>query len=144
MLTYESLQQDFEDLINHAVVDRLKISRADKNTVTVDNFLIKKHKEGYQVFDTKKRPVAVLFLKSSALSYAKSLSKGMFSISMEILRHDQEFAKKYIDALIFKHCIKNTSDSFKRELSYIRYDISSTKCKAHKERLNNIFRTLFY
>jgi len=144
MLTYDSLQQDFEDLISQAVVDRLKISRADKNTLVVDNFLIKKHKEGYQVFNPKRRPLAVLFLKSSALSYARSISKGLWSTTIEIQQQDQEFSKKYIDALIFKHAIKNTSDSFKRELSYIRYEISSTKCKAHKERLNNIFRTLFY
>lgn len=144
MLTYESLQQDFEDLINQAIIDRLKISRADKNAVTIDNFLIKKHKEGYQVFDPKHRPVAILFLKSSALSYAKSLSKGMLSISIEILNLDREFAKKYIDALIFKNSINRTGDAFKRELSFTRYDISSTKCKEYKQRLNNIFRTLFY
>lgn len=144
MLTDETLQQDFDDLINQAIVDRLKISRVNKTTVAVDNFFIKKHKEGYEVLDNRKMSKAVLFLKSSALSYAKSLSKGKLNISTEILRHDQEFSKKYLDAVIFKHFIQNSKDSFKRELSYIRYEISSTKCKVYKIRLNNIFRSLFY
>ena len=122
-----NLAIELEALINKNL-DGVYFPYQKGNSIRIGHLVVRENKKGfYMVYDvTKNTQVTKTFCKSSAVAIAKKLAQGHDVIN-KVLDIDKVIQKNYNDAVFFKHTMKVTKDSFKREVIATRYDIAKSK-----------------
>ena len=117
-------------------IDPSMFPYAKGNSIRIGNYVIRKNKHGYNIFDIKnKQPVSCVFSKTAAVAIAKNLADGRNLVSQaESL--DKVIEKNYNDALFFSHAVRTTKDEFRKELSEMRLDIAKTRTEDAKRHLD--------
>jgi len=109
---------------------------AKGNSIRIGNFVIRKNRHGYNIFDLKhKEKISCVFSKTAAVAIAKNLAKGTNVIS-QAESFDRIIEKNYNDALFFSHAMRTTKDEFRREVSEMRLDIAKTRTEDARRRLD--------
>jgi len=82
--------------------------------------------KGYLLFDCEQsKQVCLALSKPGALAIAK-LYNAKFDLHSAI-QADKEYAKHETDCMFYENLIKNTTDSFKIDLAYIRLEVSEAR-----------------
>lgn len=132
--------RELERLIAEGLQD-LPIPYQKGNSIRIGHMVVRENKHGYLVFDIKnKKQVASTKFKTSAVAIAKTWPKQPKSTG-KITQLDHELTKHYNDAIFYRHTIKCTNDSIKRDAARSRYDLSIVYAEHYKKELDNyIFR----
>ena len=135
-MNFDSLVKNLEELIETSA-EQLSIPYARGNSIRIKNYVVRKNKNGYLVYDCKDHNrIAELSFKVSALAVAKTLSEGNnFVKQIETL--DRSFLKHYNDVLFFKNTIKNTDSVLIKETRKTRLDLSLQKAQIEKQKLED-------
>lgn len=128
--------QNLENLINESVRDAV-IPSYRENTVKIKNYLIRKTRQGYVVFDiVSNTQVAYTNFKTSAVALAKSLTEGKDS-KRKVLYLDNVLLKNYNDAVFYKNIIQKTKDQQIKESRRICLDIALDRTNFAKKQLED-------
>lgn len=135
-MNFDNLVKNLEELIETSV-EQLSIPYAKGNSIRIKNYVVRKNKDGYLVYDCKEhKRIAELKFKISALAAAKTLSEGK-NVLKTIEMIDSSFLKHYNDVLFFKNVIKNTNSDLVKETRKMRLELSLEKAQIEKRKLED-------
>ena len=135
-MNFDSLVKNLEELIETSA-EQLSIPYARGNSIRIKNYVVRKNKDGYLVYDCKDhKRISELSFKVSALAVAKTLSEGN-NVVKQIETLDRSFLKHYNDVLFFKNTIKNTDSTLVKETRRTRLDLSLQKAQIEKQKLED-------
>ena len=99
------------------------------NSIRIGKYIVRSSGSSHKVFDCETNTmISDFFSKSAAVALAKSLAKG-FANKSTIVSIDNEIQKHYNDCVFYKHTLSKSSDSFKKEITAVRLDISTHKTR---------------
>lgn len=131
----ETLIRNLEEIINS--VDLSVIPYQKGNSIRIKNYIIRKNKTGYLVYNCETNsPVTKTNFKSSAIAIVKKLSEGK-NCTAPILALDNELLKHYNDAIFYKNFIKNNKNEIVNETRKIRLNLSIEESERIQNRLEN-------
>lgn len=132
-----NLVKNLENIINDGI-EQAVLPYVKGNSIRIKQYIVRKSKAGWLVYDSKTNSqVAKLFSKSSAVALAKGLAQGK-DITVSVISADRIIQKHYTDCIFYKNTISKTSDTFKKELTQIRYEISKSKTENARRSLDEI------
>lgn len=109
-------------------LDQVPIPYEKGNSIRLKNIVIRKHKNGYKLFDCQKNKfITVVFSKSAALAIAKSYVEKKKEHINPIINLDNDVNKHYMDALFAKRAYKIATDDIRKDTAEFKYDISKDK-----------------
>ena len=99
------------------------------NSIRVKNIVIRKHKNGYRIFDiSTNKHVVTTFTKTAALAIAKIVGEsGNSNDIRDIIALDNKVCKNYMDALFAKRAIEVSKDIQRTEASEVKFDIATDR-----------------
>ena len=99
------------------------------NSIRVKNIVIRKHKNGYRIFDiSNNKHIVTTFTKTAALGIAKIVAeRGNSNDIKDIIVLDNKVCKHYMDALFAKRTIEVSKDITRIESSEVKFDIATDK-----------------
>jgi hypothetical protein len=122
-MTAENLLDDLEEIVNRGLEDST-IPYARGNSIRIKHVVIRKSPKGYLIYDAKEnRQVTRTYFKTTAVAIAKNLAQGN-DITTKAIEFDELMLKHYNDALFYKHSLRKSTDSFKREITETRLDVA--------------------
>jgi hypothetical protein len=128
--------QTLEQFINESIT-KMSVPSYNKNSVKIKNYVIRKTKKGYVVFDIQhNNQVAFTSFKTSAVAIAKSLAEGKDVVS-KVLYLDKIILKNYNDAVFYKNVIQKSKDSQVRESRRMRLEIALDRTNFAKQSLED-------
>jgi hypothetical protein len=128
--------QTLEQFINDGV-GKFAIPSLKNNTIKIKNYLIRRTKTGYVIFDVlTNSQVAYTGLKISAVAIAKGLSEGK-NITDRVLYLDRIILKNYNDAVFYKNIIQKTKNSQIKESRSMRLEIAFDRTAFAKQTLED-------
>lgn len=132
------LALQLEEIITKGLED-IPIPYQKGNSIRLKNIVIRKHKNGYKLFDCAVNShIVTTFTKTAALAVAKNIvEKQPQNVVDEIIRIDDKVAKHYMDALFSKRSCEVSKDPDKRENSRILFDISMDKAWSSLEAIED-------
>tara|TARA_B100000941_G_scaffold287010_1_gene261475 strand:- start:581 stop:1009 length:429 start_codon:yes stop_codon:yes gene_type:complete len=118
------LSQQLEEIIEAGLI-RVAIPYQKGNSIRVKNLIIRKHHNGYRLFDLRtNKHICTTFAKATALAIAKmTAEKTEFNLK-NLLKLDDKVAKYYMDALYAKRSMKTGESVERRESAEVQYDIA--------------------
>lgn len=135
-MNIDNLVRNLEELIETSV-EQLSIPYAKGNSIRIKNYVVRKNKDSYLVYDCKEhKRIIVLSFKVSALAAAKTLSEGK-DVLKTIETLDKSFLKHYNDVLFFKNIIKNTNSAIVKETRAMRLELSLQKAQIERQKLED-------
>ena len=124
MIYDETLAKELESIIT-AGLQQLPIPYEKGNSIRLKYVAIRKHKNGYKLFNTKTNThIVTVFCKTAALAIAKLTIECRFSDIDRAIKLDNTVNKYYMDALFAKRTIEMSKDPVRRESSEIKFDIA--------------------
>lgn len=134
----KALTQQLEEIITSGLQD-VAIPYQKGNSIRLKHIAIRKHKNGYKMFDTKTNGhIFTTFTKTAALAIAKTIVEEGYSNDLnQITMLDDKVAKHYMDALFAKRSYESAKDYDKREHSEILFDIAMDKAWASLEAIEH-------
>ena len=131
-----NLATELESLINKGL-DGIYFPYQKGNSIRIGHIVIRENKKGFFLIynATENVQVATTFCKSSAVAIAKKLAQGD-DVIKTVLDIDKVIQKNFNDAVFFKHTMKVTKDSVKREVTATRYDIAKTRTEHARGQLD--------
>lgn len=122
-----ALAKELEQIVT-AGLEQVAIPYQKGNSIRLRHIAIRKHKNGYKLFDTKSNShIITTFTKTAAMAIAKSIVEMPYMSYDEIVRLDDKVAKHYMDALFSKRSYESTNNLDKKENSEILFDIAMDK-----------------
>lgn len=122
-MNIDSAVKELEDMLNTSY-ELINIPYAKGNSIRIKNYIVRKSKGKYIVFDCKENHfVSELTFKISAIAIAKTLSEGK-NTKNKIEKLDNNFLKHYNDILFYKNVIKNTSSELVKDTRKSRMNFS--------------------
>jgi len=120
----KQLSQQLEEIIQAGLI-RVPIPYKKGNSIRVKNLVIRKHNNGYRLFDLRSnKHICTTFAKATALAIAKmTAEKQQFNLD-NLLKMDDKVAKHYMDALYAKRSMKTGASVERRESAEVQYDIA--------------------
>ena len=110
---------------------------AKGNSIRIGNYVIRKNRHGFNIFDLKhKQPVSCVFSKTAAVAIAKKHAEGQ-NVVNEVMKLDYEIEKNYNDAVFFQHSYDKSNDELRKEVLECRLDIATTKIDKGRTRLED-------
>jgi hypothetical protein len=124
----KQLAKELEEIVVHGLA-QVPIPYQKGNSIRVKNIVIRKHKNGYRIFDiSTNKHVVTTFTKTAALAIAKIVAEsGNSNDIKDIIVLDNKVCKHYMDALFAKRTIEVSKDSVRIEASEIKFDIATDK-----------------
>jgi hypothetical protein len=131
----ESLAKDLEDIVNS--FDFSVIPYQKGNSIRIKNFVIRKTKHGYSIYDCSvNKPVTKTYFKYSAIAIVKKLVQGKDIVS-SIQELDRKMLKYYNDAIFYKDTIRRTDDPTVRETRQIRLSLAVDETNRIRQHLED-------
>ena len=122
----ETLAQELEQIVT-AGLQQVAIPYEKGNSIRLKYIAIRKHKNGYKLFDCKRNAhVVTTFTKTAAIAIAKSIVENKNDME-QILRLDDKVAKHYMDALFAKRSYESSNNLTKKDSAEILFDIAMDK-----------------
>ena len=117
-----------EEIVVHGLA-QVAIPYEKGNSIRIKNIVIRKHRNGYRIFDiSTNKHVVTTFTKAAALAIAKITAEtGDNSSVRDIIRLDNTVSKHYMDALFAKRSIEVGKDIQRIESSEVKFDIATDK-----------------
>lgn len=130
MKSNEHIKQELETLISQGL-EQYPLPYQKGNSIRLGNMVIRKHKNGYRIFDCQSnKHIQTLFSKAAALAFVRQLVTNKKENIADVLRLDDKLNKHYMDALFSKRTMEVSKDPFKIDNAEIRYDIACDKVYA--------------
>lgn len=123
-----TLAKELEQIVTTGL-EQVAIPYEKGNSIRLKHIAIRKHKNGYKLFDCKcNAHIVTTFTKTAALAVAKSLVENNNNKTVdEILRLDDKVAKHYMDALFAKRSYESSTNITKKDSAEILFDIAMDK-----------------
>ena len=140
-MNYNSnLVTDLEQIITTGL-EQVAIPYERGNSIRLKHIAIRKHKNGYKLFDCKtNKHIVTVFSKSAALAVAKSYVEDRKYDVKTIINLDDTVNKHYMDALFARRASKIAKDEVRKETAEFRFDIAKERLW---DSLENIERYIF-
>jgi hypothetical protein len=124
----KELAKELEEIVVHGL-SQVPIPYEKGNSIRVKNIVIRKHKNGYRIFDiSTNKHVVTTFTKTAALAIAKIVAEsGNSNDIKDIIVLDNKVCKHYMDALFAKRTIEVSKDSIRIQASETKFDIATDK-----------------
>ena len=124
----KQLAKELEEIVLHGLA-QVPIPYEKGNSIRVKNIVIRKHKNGYRIFDiSNNKHVVTTFTKTAALAIAKIVAeRGNSNNIKDIIVLDNKVCKHYMDALFAKRTIEVSKDITRIESSEVKFDIATDK-----------------
>tara|TARA_X000001036_G_scaffold439839_1_gene492602 strand:+ start:4562 stop:4993 length:432 start_codon:yes stop_codon:yes gene_type:complete len=124
----KQLAKDLEEIVVHGLA-QVPIPYQKGNSIRVKNIIIRKHKNGYRIFDiSNNKHIVTTFTKTAALGIAKIVAeRGNSNDIKDIIVLDNKVCKHYMDALFAKRTIEVSKDITRIESSEVKFDIATDK-----------------
>jgi|TARA_B100001057_G_scaffold358205_1_gene360329 hypothetical protein len=124
----KQLAKELEEIVVHGLA-QVPIPYQKGNSIRVKNIVIRKHKNGYRIFDiSTNKHVVTTFTKTAALAIAKIVAEsGNSNDIKDIIVLDNKVCKHYMDALFAKRTIEVSKDSIRIQASETKFDIATDK-----------------
>jgi hypothetical protein len=124
----KQLAVELEEIVVHGLA-QVAIPYEKGNSIRIKNIVIRKHRNGYRIFDiSTNKHVVNTFTKAAALAIAKiTVETGDNSSVRDIIRLDNTVSKHYMDALFAKRSIEVGKDIQRIESSEVKFDIATDK-----------------
>ena len=124
----KELAKELEEIVVHGL-SALPIPYEKGNSIRVKNIVIRKHTNGYRIFDiSTNKHVVTTFTKTAALAIAKIVAEsGNSNDIKDIIVLDNKVCKHYMDALFAKRTIEVSKDSIRIQASETKFDIATDK-----------------
>tara|TARA_X000000368_G_scaffold185010_1_gene146106 strand:+ start:2570 stop:2998 length:429 start_codon:yes stop_codon:yes gene_type:complete len=113
------------DEIISAGLKELPIPYEKGNSIRIKHMVIRKHSNGYRVFDCRcNKHIETVFSKTAAVAIAKGLAVDKNYRIQHIIALDHDVCKNYNDALFAKRSMKNAENEESSTTAEIKYDIA--------------------
>ena len=124
----KELAKELDEIVAH-VLSQVPIPYEKGNSIRVKNIVIRKHKNGYRIFDiSNNKHIVTTFTKTAALAIAKVVGESGNSNNIkDIIVLDNKVCKHYMDALFAKRAIETSKDITRVEASEVKFDIATDK-----------------
>jgi len=124
----KELAKELEEIVVHGL-SALPIPYEKGNSIRVKNIVIRKHTNGYRIFDiSTNKHVVTTFTKTAALAIAKIVGeRGNSNDIRDIIVLDNKVCKNYMDALFAKRAIEVSKDITRIEASEVKFDIATDR-----------------
>ena len=124
----KELAKELEEIVVHGL-SALPIPYEKGNSIRVKNIVIRKHANGYRIFDiSTNKHVVTTFTKTAALAIAKIVGeRGNSNDIRDIIVLDNKVCKNYMDALFAKRAIEVSKDITRIEASEVKFDIATDR-----------------
>ena len=124
----KQLAKELEEIVVSGL-SQVPIPYEKGNSIRVKNIVIRKHKNGYRIFDiSTNKHVVTTFTKTAALAIAKVVGeRGNSNDIKDIIVLDNKVCKHYMDALFAKRAIETSKDITRIEASEVKFDIATDK-----------------
>ena len=124
----KELAKELEEIVVYGLA-QVPIPYEKGNSIRVKNIVIRKHKNGYRIFDiSTNKHVVTTFTKTAALAIAKIVAEsGNSNDIKDIIVLDNKVCKHYMDALFAKRTIEVSKDSIRIQASETKFDIATDK-----------------
>ena len=124
----KELAKELEEIVVHGL-SQVPIPYEKGNSIRVKNIVIRKHKNGYRIFDiSTNKHVVTTFTKTAALAIAKIVGeRGNSNDIKDIIVLDNKVCKNYMDALFAKRAIEVSKDITRIEASEVKFDIATDR-----------------
>ena len=124
----KQLAKELEEIVVHGLA-QVPIPYEKGNSIRVKNIVIRKHKNGYRIFDiSTNKHVVTTFTKTAALAIAKVVGeRGNSNDIKDIIVLDNKVCKHYMDALFAKRAIEASKDITRIEASEVKFDIATDR-----------------
>jgi|TARA_B100000989_G_C19390106_1_gene405366 hypothetical protein len=120
----KQLSQQLEEIIEAGLI-RVAIPYQKGNSIRVKNIVIRKHHNGYRLFDLRtNKHICTTFAKATALAIAKMTAERTKFDLKNLIKLDDKVAKYYMDALYAKRSMKTGETIERRESAEVQYDIA--------------------
>ena len=124
MIYNDTLAKELDSFIT-AGLDQLPIPYEKGNSIRLKYIAIRKHKNGYKLFNTKTNThMVTVFCKTAALAIAKLTVESNLKYIDHAIRLDNKVNKYYMDALFAKRTLEISKDPVRKESSEIKFDIA--------------------
>tara|TARA_B100001057_G_scaffold332272_1_gene332611 strand:- start:768 stop:1196 length:429 start_codon:yes stop_codon:yes gene_type:complete len=125
-----NLTKQLEEIIISGL-ERLPIPYEKGNSIRIKNLIIRKHSNGYRIFNCKTNKfVANTFSKTAALAISKELANNSNFNIVPLTKLDDQVSKHYNDALFAKRTMENAEYDDRYMTAEIKYDIATQKAWA--------------
>lgn len=119
----DTLIRELEEIVNRGLEHSL-IPHVKGRSIRIKNYVIRESSKGYLIYDIlENRQAARTQFKSSAVAIAKNLAQGR-DVIQQVMSCDRELTKHYNDAVFYRNIIRNSKDSYSREVRKIRLEIT--------------------
>lgn len=124
----KQLAKELEEIVVSGL-SQVPIPYEKGNSIRVKNIVIRKHKNGYRIFDiSTNKHVVTTFTKTAALAIAKIVGEsGNSNDIRDIIALDNKVCKNYMDALFAKRAIEVSKDIQRTEASEVKFDIATDR-----------------
>ena len=124
----KQLAKELEEIVVHGL-SQVPIPYEKGNSIRVKNIVIRKHKNGYRIFDiSTNKHVVTTFTKTAALAIAKIVGeRGNSNDIKDIIMLDNKVCKNYMDALFAKRAIEVSKDITRIEASEVKFEIATDR-----------------
>ena len=124
----KELAKELEEIVVYGL-SQVPIPYEKGNSIRVKNIVIRKHKNGYRIFDiSTNKHVVTTFTKTAALAIAKIVGEsGNSNDIRDIIALDNKVCKNYMDALFAKRAMQISKDIQRIEASEVKFDIATDR-----------------
>lgn len=134
----QHISSDLENMLTEIMHKTGMFAPVSKHHIKYKNFSIIKQDKGWMILKDRQK-IADTFLKVSAFVLCKLYEKNQGKQINQTKELDSVFQKNYIDSLFYKHTLKTSKDPIKLDNALWRYEISSTKAKDAKQKIDRTF-----
>ena len=124
----KQLAKELEEIVVSGL-SQVPIPYEKGNSIRVKNIVIRKHKNGYRIFDiSTNKHIVTTFTKTAALAIAKIVGEsGNSNDIRDIIALDNKVCKNYMDALFANRAIEVSKDIQRTEASEVKFDIATDR-----------------
>jgi len=124
----KELAKELEEIVVYGL-SQVPIPYEKGNSIRVKNIVIRKHKNGYRIFDiSNNKHIVTTFTKTAALAIGKTVAEhGSSNDINNIIALDNKVCKNYMDALFAKRAIEVSKDIQRTEASEVKFDIATDR-----------------
>ncbi len=132
------LALELENLINNTI-DKSFLPYVKGKSIRIGHVIVRETRVGFfLVFDTKENTeIAKMFCKTGAVALAKSIVSKQNDAEIKIIKSlDDIISKNFNDAIFYKHTIKVTKDTIKKQVAQMRYSVARDATQHAKDKLD--------
>jgi len=135
-MKYNSIYaQQLEEIVS-AGIKALPIPYEKGNSIRIKNIIVRKHTNGYRIFDCKNnRHIETVFTKTAGVAIAKCLAENSNFNIKPIISLDNDVSRHYNNAIFAKRTIKMAENEDTIATAEIKYDIAVERAWSYLDQI---------